>query len=798
MRKSGVILAILVVLMVLLPAHPSCAQNLVTNGSFELDTAGTVFPNNFGAYSASAWRFFAVADATGTAVISSAAATDGAVGVELFRGFAGAGDSALDKDADGAREIIPKAQRVYQVLVDAKDGSLGTSNLGISAQFTTTSMNRGKGFDPSDAFETIGVNALSDNLGTLSVRMDVPDGDNSVYLDNVRVYDQTSSGNRVLNGGFENSDTRLVNWRYYSLNAGELLVTLDNDAHTGEHAARIERTNDFETNDAALDLWDDRVSVVPGEFIEAGFWIKKLSGDEYMRVCTKVVQFDSTGAFIKENYWYNSNPVETEYRHFSHIVGLTNETYSISINFMVGSNGGSDRYLGAYLLDDVHVNHTDNILSNNSFEELEADQELVSLADSNGWRFFAVGGAVGSAFARTAAATDGKVGIEFARGIGEGGDSGFDRDNGGLARVTLPQNDRPYKALVDVKDGGVYGGTNIFHLDTQFLDGTGTNNMGITIDPGEAFETFGINAGSGTDAQGSVRMDFRAGDAERSALLDNVRLYDVSRMDRMLNGGFENSASRLMNWRTFSVNPGEFTSSISTDADTGKYAARVERLAEGEGISDGGIDINDNWIVVNGGETLSIRFCLKKISGADDVRARVSLAQFDSTGAYLGGALEYSIMNNPGTSAYETYAYALPIDAAARYINVALRIMDEGGAQRIGAYLIDHVQVIRNQVPAFTGASISPAAPEDGDILIITTTEWTDGDTDGEGYLYQWKKNGTPISGATNPKLTSLDYAPGDSITCVVTAFDGIEQGNSIETGAVTVEPLGVTDWAQY
>jgi hypothetical protein len=71
-------------------------------------------------------------------------------------------------------------------------------------------------------------------------------------------------------------------------------------------------------------------------------------------------------------------------------------------------------------------------------------------------------------------------------------------------------------------------------------------------------------------------------------------------------------------------------------------------------------------------------------------------------------------------------------------------------------------------------------------------------DSDGEGYRYQWKKNGNPIVGATNPKLTSLDFAGGDSITCVLTAFDGIEAGNSIETAPVIIQPLSVTDWAAY
>ncbi len=799
MRKSNVILAIMVVLAVFFTADLSSAQNLITNGSFELDPAGTSFPDNEGAYSMSAWRFFAVGDATGSAVVSTAAATDGAVGIELSRGYAEGGDSALDKDCDGGREIIPKAQRVYKAMVDAKNGSLGTSSLALAMQFQTTSMNRGKGYDPSDDFETIGLSALSDNLGSISIRMDIPASDSSVYLDDVQLYDVTYSGNRVINGGFENSASQFLNWRYYSLNAGELLVTLDADAHTGSRAARIERTNDFETNDAALDLWDDKVAVVPGEFVESSYWVKKVSGDDALRVGTKIVQFDQNQGFLREAYWYNNSPVTTEYRHYNQIVGLATDTYFVSLTFVVSNSSGSDRHIGAYLLDDVALNHTDNIVSNNSFETLPADYVIESFGVADGWRFFAVGEALGSATARTAAASDGKVGIELVRQYAEGGDSALDRDWPGVSRIQLPPDDRPYNAFVDAKDGGVFTGSDLFYFTSQILGGEGTIQDDLQIDPGEEFQTMGVRASSGTNGSGSIRMDFRAGNAERSAFLDNVRMYDVTRMDRMLNGGFENSSTSLLNWRHFSVNAGEFTAEISTDKNSGKYAARLERLVEGEGCSDGGIDINDEKIIVKGGETLTVRYSAKKISGAEDVRPKLSIAQFDSNQAYLGGEFEHTLLAfNPGTSAYESFTYVFTAEANARYINLGFRISDGSNAQRIGAYLIDDVQIIRNQAPAFTEAAISPAAPENGDILIITTAGWTDGDNDGEGYLYQWKKNGTVIAGATNPKLTALSYAADDTLTCVVTAFDGIEQGNSIETAPVTITPLSVTDWAQY
>lgn len=780
------------------------AQNIITNGSFELNSDGTPYPNNGGADSLSGWRFFAVGGADGSATVSSAAATDGVVGMELVKISTGLGDSALDKDTGNAREIIPKSERVYKVLVDVKDGGLfgGSPNFAVGAQFTDGSYNRGKGIDPTGSFETVGVGVLSDAQGTMSVRMDIPDGNNSVLLDNVRAFDMTDTGNRVVNPGFENSASRILNWRTYSLNVGEMLFSLDADAHSGSRAVRIERTfaSGGSDNDAAMDLWDDRAAVVPGEIIQLSFWAKKVSGDEFMRVFPKVVQFDANYQVVRENLWFYDEPAEDAYRYFDHTVGMTMDTRYVSVSFMVGSNSGADRHVGAYLLDDVQVSHAENAVSNPSFEQFSNEESLPILNNSKGWRFFAVAGASGSATARTAAASHGSVGIELTREAAEGGDSAIDRDIPTWGRIFLPPVDRVYKFLVDVKDGGIHGGADRFNLDTQILDGAGTSNSGREIDPGDQFETLGSVAGSGTDAWGSVRMDFRDGGADRSAFIDNVRILDVQRKNRMINGGFENSASRPLNWRTFSLNPGEMVVDLVNDAHSGSRALSIERTYAGGGDNDAAADIEGSRLVVIGGETLTLRYSVKKISGDEDARPRVSVAQFGADGSYLGGEFEFAFNSaNPGTGSFETSTNVFTTDPNARFLNIGLRIGNASGHDRyVGAYIFDDIEVVGNQAPAFTAAAISPAEPTELDVLRVGTEGFTDGDNDGEGYHYQWKKNGNPIPGATNPKLTALDFDGGDSITCVVTAFDGIEEGNSIETGSVTIQATAVSDWMSY
>jgi hypothetical protein len=806
MTKKTCVLWLMASLVMVGVTHPIIAQNLATNGSFEMGSAGTPFPNDPGG-STGAWRFFAVGGADGAATISTQAATDGLVGVELARNATGVGDSALDKDTPSARESIPLRQAVYKALVDVKDGGAngGTPRCGIGLQFQTGASNRGVAFDPSADFETLGLNAVSDNLGTISVRMDLTDAVCSALVDNVRLYDVTVGANRMVNPGFENSASRLLNWRTYSLNPGELVVGLSNDAHTGSRAVSIERTfaEPGSDNDAGVDTWDDRIGVIPGEIIELSYWAKKVSGDDDFRVFPKVVQFDEAGNVIKQTWWFTSNPGTTAYQRFGHTVGIRNDARYVSIHFLSGNRSGADRHVGAYLLDDVDVRRAANALSNGSFEEFSNEQSLDILANSNGWRFFAVGGAVGTGTARATAATDGAVGIELTRDAVLGGDSALDRDiggDGGAASITMPQIDLIYKIMVDVKDGGIHGGSDLFHLDSQILDGVGTTNRGLDFDPGSAFETIGVNAGSGTDSRGSIRMDFRNGDANRSAFLDNTQMLDVTRGDRMINGGFENSATRMVNYRYFSLNAGEYLASLENDPNSGVRALRVERTMGGEGTNDGAVDIDSDRIVVRPGETVRLQYSVKKVSGDEQARPFVSLAQFDEAGAWLGPSLQYNFNTaNPGTGAYETVTHVIPIDATARLINLGFRVGNDSGSDRhVGAFLYDDIKLVGNQLPSFNGAAITPATPNATDILVVTAAGFADPDNDGEGYLYQWKKNGVNIPGATTPKLTPLNFTGGDKLSCVVTAFDGYESGNSVETDQVTITPTSIQDWRMY
>jgi hypothetical protein len=105
--------------------------------------------------------------------------------------------------------------------------------------------------------------------------------------------------------------------------------------------------------------------------------------------------------------------------------------------------------------------------------------------------------------------------------------------------------------------------------------------------------------------------------------------------------------------------------------------------------------------------------------------------------------------------------------------------------------------VIANTVPLFGSAAIVPDPANDRDILTVVTGGWTDADGDPEGYRYQWTKNGAAIAGATSSTLAGRFVRATNTITCIVTAWDGANEGNTIETAPVVVqgERSAVRDW---
>jgi len=396
-----------------------------------------------------------------------------------------------------------------------------------------------------------------------------------------------------------------------------------------------------------------------------------------------------------------------------------------------------------------------NILTNGDFE---ADSEgavgggtnVIDTTSITGWRVFGVGDATGTATVTSAAGKSGN-GIELVRtGVtGAGADAAFDKDDPLLREVILAE-ERIYKLTVDARDGGPFGGTPALGLGIQFADLTFNRVSGF--DPGADFETFGLTARSDTGGQVSVRFDL-AGGADRSVHLDNASLVDVTTgVDRMINGGFENSATNLLNWRFFDLSVAG-TASLSSDANSGNQAALLD--VQLDPFGDIGLDIDPFRIATLAGEELTLSVASKNVFTVADTRLRVSVAGFDAGGVHVGDF--FTELLNPSTGAYEDYAFDFTVPADAYFINVGFRVWDNvSNTWSTGSYLIDDVSVMR--VAATLPGDFNKDGSVDGNDFLIWQSGFgqfdpntnpatmadgdadMDGDVDGDDFLI-WQSN---------------------------------------------------------
>lgn len=794
--------------------------DVATNGDFELYSNGYGLPNGT---SDLGWRFFAVGGQDGACTVTSAAASHGSLGMQYVKHDSGFGDIGLDKDGADSWEVIPHNPRAIKVMVDVKDGALygGTPNFTGSINFADNTLNLAKSIDPGAAFQTLSWGALSDSAGRVHVRFDLPGYptvDSSVYLDNVRIYDVTDSGNRVYNGGFENSATNILQWRIYNnAPSPDMFMSLSNDAHSGNNALLVERaTKTLQTApstyyDAAVDMENDRMPVIAGEYMQLSYWVKRVNSSPHVPVANatarpgvSVVYYAAaTGGSMSSLYLGNiANPPTTSYQKATHTVLVPAGAKFAKLALRVADNSGNDKDIGAFLYDDISFSRTTELMADGSFE----DGFVNDAPSSASWRMGKTPSstAVGINWAlRNAAASDGAVGAELSASNTAAQDYPYiDRDTTKL-RIPLLSTDHIYTYKYDVKDGGPYGGTTNFFCGTATNGGDGYTTLSQTVDPQNTFETYGKSYGSGTSTYLSLRFDLRTTESaapypQRSVFFDNVKMADVTRFERVVNPGFENSQSRLVNWHGFG-DPTEFSYGLDSDAKSGSKALKITRTSTAL-LSDCGVDLDSDRIMVKPGEILVWQYSAKQVSGDANARVFVSFIQRDLVGTTILQQDDYSD-DNPGTSAYQTFSRETTIVPGARTVSIRFRVGTTGVDKYVGSYLIDDVSVKqKNAKPTIAAANIisypDPVVPTSIFRVDNTTLGFADADGDLDGYLFQWKRNGVDIPGATGPKLAPPQNTAPGSYTLVVTPFDGVETGTSIESAPLNV--AGVDNWTMY
>jgi plastocyanin len=97
---------------------------------------------------------------------------------------------------------------------------------------------------------------------------------------------------------------------------------------------------------------------------------------------------------------------------------------------------------------------------------------------------------------------------------------------------------------------------------------------------------------------------------------------------------------------------------------------------------------------------------------------------------------------------------------------------------------------VGNLAPVIDSVAIDPASPRTDDILSVSITARDDDPGDTLTYAYQWRKNGSDISGETGPTLdlgTAGNGSKGDNIRVSVTANDGSTDSAPALSAPVTI-----------
>ena len=337
----------------------SANANLLTNGDFEADVAGTQVTGSdyIIANGITGFRTFAVGGAEASFTVSAAAARSGNTGLEITRGVFGA-DSAMDKE--GLWDAAPTAPRIIKYTLDARDAGQygGTTLLRFSAQVPGNGDYLNHFHDPLAVWEKTGFTVRTDGSGQIGVRLNLNSANESAYLDNLVAVDVTDS-DRMVNGGFENSDVRAIDWRFVAISGGTGSATISNDAFSGNNALLLERTNTEGIVQFDVDDPQTRIAALPFETLNINFAAKQVSiaGDDAASLMLSVGMFNAAGAFLGNVYSDVVNPIEDDYSTYSIPITLNHPDVAyITTAFNIRDVGGIGLpAIGSYLIDSVSV-----------------------------------------------------------------------------------------------------------------------------------------------------------------------------------------------------------------------------------------------------------------------------------------------------------------------------------------------------------------------------------------------------------------------------------------------------------
>lgn len=175
--------------------------------------------------------------------------------------------------------------------------------------------------------------------------------------------------------------------------------------------------------------------------------------------------------------------------------------------------------------------------------------------------------------------------------------------------------------------------------------------------------------------------------------------------ERVTNGGFE--TGDFSRWRAIgSTGHGSVTvTSAPAEVYQGAYAAKLERTNFGGGHAL--IDNDDRWPGIANGETLTLSFAAKKLSGGSGAYLNLAFVAYNADNSVSYGLIDPGSNWTPITpgAAYTEYTYtgAVPCDASYTRLYLAWQVEDSNGVgSPTAGYALDAISVTVAPEPATT------------------------------------------------------------------------------------------------
>ena len=227
------------------------------------------------------------------------------------------------------------------------------------------------------------------------------------------------------------------------------------------------------------------------------------------------------------------------------------------------------------------------------------------------------------------------------------------------------------------------------------------------------------------------------------------------------------------------------------DADgstlTGEYFDRGDSLwcvmtpTDGE---DAGTPVSSNVVVIEN-SVPTIDSVLLSPSPAYEASTLycTPLDAQDGDGDAIGYLYSWYIDGDPVSGAASNYLTGIYFDRG-DVVQCGVKAKDDSD---VGEEVLSNAVEIANTSPTLATVTLSPSLAYETSLLTCAPSGGSDDDGDSLTYLYAWKVDGVLVEGADQSTLTGEDFDRDQSVVCVVTPYDGIDEGEAVESNEITV-----------